>query len=69
VDQDQREGGVLAIQRILRSLRADTRGATAIEYGLICSLIVVAMIGALHSLGGGVGGAWGNLSSNVQAKM
>jgi pilus assembly protein Flp/PilA len=69
VDQDQREGGVLAIQRFLRSLATDSRGATAIEYGLIASLIVVAMVGALSSLGGGVGGKWSNLSTTLATYM
>ena len=54
-----------AIRTILRKLRADKRGATAIEYGLICALICVAMMGGLSTLGGGVGGAWSNLSSTV----
>jgi pilus assembly protein Flp/PilA len=49
----------------LRKLRADERGATAIEYGLICSLIVIAMIAGLSQLGGGVNGAWGKLAQNV----
>jgi len=52
---------------MLRTIRADERGATAIEYGLICALICVAMMGGLSQLGGGVGGAWGNLSSTVAA--
>ncbi|MES2002217.1 MAG: Flp family type IVb pilin [Pseudomonadota bacterium] len=47
----------------LRTLSADERGATAIEYGLIAALIVVAITGALAGLGGGVGGMWTNLSS------
>ena len=41
------------MQRILEkfaSLPADHGGATAIEYGLIASLIVIAMIGALNAL-------------------
>jgi pilus assembly protein Flp/PilA len=53
----------------LRSLRADRRGATAIEYGLIVALIVVAMIGALSALGGGVNGKWGLLSNEVSTHM
>jgi pilus assembly protein Flp/PilA len=57
---------VIAIQTILRALAANTRGATAIEYGLIAALIVVAMMGALGGLGGGVGGMWTNLSSTFQ---
>lgn len=69
MDQDQREGGVLAIRTILRMIRIDARGATAIEYGLIAALIVVAMIGALKGLGGGVGGAWSNLSNTAANKL
>ena len=59
---------MLAIH-MLRRLRSDKRGATAIEYGLIVSLIVVAIIGALSALGGGSGGMWGKLDAEVQAAM
>jgi len=55
-----------AIRKILRMLGADTRGATAIEYGLIAALIIVAMMGGLSALGGGSQGMWGNVSSQIQ---
>jgi pilus assembly protein Flp/PilA len=55
-----------AIRRTLRRLLADQGGATAIEYGLIVSLIVVAMIGALSSLGGGALGMWTQVHDEVQ---
>jgi len=55
----------MAIPRMLRRLRADRRGATAIEYGLICALIVIAMIGGLSSLGGGTLGMWTKIKDNV----
>jgi pilus assembly protein Flp/PilA len=58
-----------AIRTILRKLRADERGATAIEYGLICALIAVAIISALEGLGGGVGGMWGMLGNEVANNM
>ena len=54
---------------MLRKLRADARGATAIEYGLIASLIVIAMVGALSALGGGTLGMWTNIQTIVQASM
>ena len=54
-----------AIRRTLRRLLADQGGATAIEYGLIAALIVVAMVGALGSLGGGAMGMWTNISDAV----
>jgi pilus assembly protein Flp/PilA len=53
----------------LRKLSADSRGATAIEYGLIAALIVIAMMGGLQSLGGGVGGMWGKLSNTTNTYM
>ena len=55
-----------AIRTNSRRLCGDNRGATAIEYGLIIGLIAVAIMGALTSLGGGVGGAWTNLAAKVQ---
>jgi pilus assembly protein Flp/PilA len=64
VDQDRKEDGVDAI-RTFRRLRSDKRGATAIEYGLIAALIVIAMVTGLSSMGGGANGMWGRLSNDV----
>jgi pilus assembly protein Flp/PilA len=58
-----------AIRTNLRRLRRDLRGATAIEYGLIAALIVVAMMGGLSAMGGGVGGMWTKLNNTVQTNM
>lgn len=58
-----------AIRKHLRTLCAENRGATAIEYGLIAALIVVAMIGGLKTLGGGNNGMWGKVSNLVQTYM
>ena len=54
-----------AIRRIARKLLADQSGATAIEYGLIAALIIIAMMGGLSALGGGSGGMWTELSNKV----
>ena len=59
------EGGVIAIRKTLRCLLTNQKGATAIEYGLIAALIVIAMMGALRTLGGGAGGMWTNLHATV----
>jgi pilus assembly protein Flp/PilA len=48
-----------------RRLLADDKGATAIEYGLICALIVIAMVAGLGSLGGGSGGMWTTVGQKV----
>ena len=60
---------MIAIRKCMRKLRADRRGATAIEYGLIAALIVIAMMGGLQSLGGGVGGMWFNLGTSMNTYM
>jgi pilus assembly protein Flp/PilA len=57
---------VVAIRTKLRKLGACRRGATAIEYGLICALIIIAMMGGLQALGGGTNGMWGKIASEVQ---
>lgn len=45
----------------------DTRGATAVEYGLILALICLAMMGSLIALGNASTTMWGNISSKVQS--
>jgi len=57
---------VIAIRKTMRRLLADQGGATAIEYGLIVALIAVTAIGGISALGGGAGGMWTDLASNVQ---
>lgn len=58
-----------AIPSTFRILLRDERGATAIEYGLIASLIVIAMMGGLSKLGGGANGMWGMLANEVEDNM
>ena len=59
---------MLAI-RLLRRIRSDKRGATAIEYGLIAALIAVAAISGMQALGGGSNGMWGKLGNRVSDAM
>lgn len=58
-----------AIRRTLRTLLFDRSGATAIEYGLIAALIIIAMMGGLSALGGGSGGMWSDLGNTVDSLM
>jgi pilus assembly protein Flp/PilA len=51
----------------LHRLLADERGATAIEYGLIAALIIIAMMGGLKALGGGAGGMWTKIKTDVES--
>jgi len=48
-------------------LRADDRGATAIEYGLIATLIAVSAAGAMLSLGNRVEDKFDVVESKVEA--
>ena len=46
-------------------LMNDARGATSIEYGLIASLIAIAAIGALRSLGSRLNTTYTNVSNEL----
>ncbi len=54
------------MKRLLKGISRDERGATAIEYGLICSLIVIAMVAALNRFADTTTGMWNNVSNIVQ---
>ncbi len=43
----------------------NTKGATAIEYGLIAALIAVAAIGAMQGIGGKLNSTFNNVSSKL----
>jgi pilus assembly protein Flp/PilA len=52
-----------------RKLLRDTRGATAIEYGLIVALIVIAILASLQSVANENTGLWAVVTSNVTTSM
>jgi pilus assembly protein Flp/PilA len=54
------------IAHFLKRLGKDNSGATAIEYGLIVSLIVIAIIGALNSFAGESIRMWGTVTNEYQ---
>lgn len=58
-----------AIRTQLRALARDQRGATAVEYGLIVTLIAVAAIGGMQAVGGGATGLWGKIETKVVAAL
>ena len=51
--------------KFFRKLFKNSKGATAIEYGLIAALIAVAAIGAMSSLGSNLEGTFSNVSGNL----
>jgi pilus assembly protein Flp/PilA len=50
---------------LIRGIVKCQSGATAVEYGLIVSLIVIAMVGALGSFANSTTGMWDNVSNKV----
>ena len=55
------------LNTFLRDIAKDTTGATAIEYGLIVSLIVIAMVAALNSFADSTIGMWSNVSNEMNS--
>jgi len=50
----------------LKKLGRDASGATAVEYGLILSLIFLAMVGAVQTFGTEATGMWDRVSTAVK---
>ena len=53
--------------KFIAKLLKNTKGATAIEYGLIAALIAVAAITAMTSLGNQLHKTFNNVSNNMKA--
>ena len=53
----------------LKRLLNDTSGATAVEYGLIVALIVIAMITALQSLANSTIEMWGGVETKMEESV
>jgi pilus assembly protein Flp/PilA len=56
---------VLRALRSPRKLFRDNRGATAVEYGLILAMIVLALLSGLAVLGNGTQAMWGDINTKV----
>jgi pilus assembly protein Flp/PilA len=57
------------ISRYLRAFAEDEGGATAIEYGLIASLIVIVIIAAIQMVGDATTTMYGVISAAVASVM
>lgn len=55
--------------RLIRKLRKDENGATAIEYGLIAGLISVVIIGAVSVVGSDLSAVFERISSELQSVL
>ena len=56
----------MTIAKFFKELGRDNSGATAIEYGLIVSLIVIAISATLSSMAGETINMWNNVSAEVR---
>lgn len=56
------------LKQALWRFSSDERGATAIEYGLIVGLIVVALIGTLTALGGQMSDMFTSVAGTIAAQ-
>lgn len=52
--------------KFLQSMQRDTRGATAVEYGLIIGLLVIAIIAALQEFANKSTEMWSYVQTNVE---
>jgi pilus assembly protein Flp/PilA len=53
------------MKRLLQRLRRDQRGATALEYGMIISLIVIAAVPAISSVADETVDMWGFVEDTI----
>ncbi|MEM1390307.1 MAG: Flp family type IVb pilin [Pseudomonadota bacterium] len=56
-------------KRTSKGLRFDEEGATAVEYGLLLALMVLALIGALAATGSSTQDQWDGVSNKVGSAM
>lgn len=49
----------------IRNFLKNSKGATAIEYGLIAALIAIAAIGGMKSLGGALSNKFNAVGTNI----
>ena len=54
-----------AIKRLATRLSRDTRGGSAIEYGMILAVITLAMVASFTAIANTTVGMWGNVSTKV----
>jgi pilus assembly protein Flp/PilA len=55
------------MSHLLRFLRRE-EAATAVEYAVLLALILMAIIGAIGSVGSETGGLWGGIDEDMEAQ-
>ncbi len=59
----------MELKTIIQRIGRDTSGGTAIEYGLIVSLVVIACMGAFESVANENTGLWATVSNKTSEAM
>ena len=62
------DAGLRPMRLFFAKLTGDIKAASAVEYGLICALIVLAMIAGLNAVAGSTTTMWNGVASNVVDK-
>ena len=57
----------MAVVSLIKRLFRDTRAASAVEYGLIISMIVLAMVGAIQGVAAETISMWNGVAEDVEA--
>ena len=60
---------MLRVNHLMGRFARDTRGTTAIEYGLIALLVAVGLLVGLKALGQGNASSWGDTANKVGNAM
>lgn len=55
----------MSLLKLLQSVLRDDRGTSAVEYGLICTLIVLAIMGAINSFANTNMRTWNSITTQV----
>lgn len=55
--------------KLFKALLRDNSGATAVEYGLIVALIVIAIIGSVSTVADETNGMWATVNGKIAAQL
>lgn len=55
------------MRETLRVLCRDPAGSVSMEYGLVATLVSIAIIGALSATATGIGDKWNNVATTVES--
>lgn len=56
------------MSRFIRQFLRGEEAATAVEYAVMLALILIAVIGAIGSVGSQTGGLWGDINQDLDSK-